>query len=402
MADGKKGVVQEIIDMGVKEMNAMAEVSDITGQFRNLLMEQMERVEKMEESAGKKKDFKSLPVITIGICPGDGIGPSISEQAVRVLESVLSEEIAAGKIRLKQIDGLTIERRLAEMKAVPDDVMEEIRECDVLLKGPTTTPKGGSLESANVALRRALDLYANVRPVSVPEEGIDWIFFRENTEGEYAVGSRGIEIPGKLSIDFKVITEPGTRRIAKAAYDYAVANGKTNIEVVTKANIMKKTDGNFSRICHEVASEYPGLVLEDWYIDIMTAKLLDKTRRSDFQVFVLPNLYGDIITDEAAEIQGGVGTAGSANIGDQYAMFEAIHGSAIRMIEDGRGAYANPASLIKAAAMMLNHIGFPEKAKAIENALDICVEKEKAVVITGHEDGATGAEFTDYLLSKLG
>lgn len=402
MADGKKGVVQEIIDMGVKEMNAMAEVSDITGQFRNLLMEQMERVEKMEESAGKKKDFKSLPVITIGICPGDGIGPSISEQAVRVLESVLSEEIAAGKIRLKQIDGLTIERRLAEMKAVPDDVMEEIRECDVLLKGPTTTPKGGSLESANVALRRALDLYANVRPVSVPEEGIDWIFFRENTEGEYAVGSRGIEIPGKLSIDFKVITEPGTRRIAKAAYDYAVANGKTNIEVVTKANIMKKTDGNFSRICHEVASEYPGLVLEDWYIDIMTAKLLDKTRRSDFQVFVLPNLYGDIITDEAAEIQGGVATAGSANIGDQYAMFEAIHGSAIRMIEDGRGAYANPASLIKAAAMMLNHIGFPEKAKAIENALDICVEKEKAVVITGHEDGATGAEFTDYLLSKLG
>lgn len=402
MADGKKGVVQEIIDMGVKEMNAMAEVSDITGQFRNLLMEQMERVEKMEESAGKKKDFKSLPVITIGICPGDGIGPSISEQAVRVLKSVLSEEIAAGKIRLKQIDGLTIERRLAEMKAVPDDVMEEIRECDVLLKGPTTTPKGGSLESANVALRRALDLYANVRPVSVPEEGIDWIFFRENTEGEYAVGSRGIEIPGKLSIDFKVITEPGTRRIAKAAYDYAVANGKTNIEVVTKANIMKKTDGNFSRICHEVASEYPGLVLEDWYIDIMTAKLLDKTRRSDFQVFVLPNLYGDIITDEAAEIQGGVGTAGSANIGDQYAMFEAIHGSAIRMIEDGRGAYSNPASLIKAAAMMLNHIGFPEKAKAIENALDICVEKEKAVVITGHEDGATGAEFTDYLLSKLG
>lgn len=402
MADGKKGVVQEIIDMGVKEMNAMAEVSDITGQFRNLLMEQMERVEKMEESAGKKKDFKTLPVITIGICPGDGIGPSISEQAVRVLESVLREEIAAGKIRLKQIDGLTIERRLAEMKAVPDDVMDEIRQCDVLLKGPTTTPKGGSLESANVALRRALDLYANVRPVSVPEEGIDWIFFRENTEGEYAVGSRGIEIPGKLSIDFKVITEPGTRRIAKAAFDYAVANGKTNIEVVTKANIMKKTDGNFSRICHEVASEYPGLVLEDWYIDIMTAKLLDKTRRSDFQVFVLPNLYGDIITDEAAEIQGGVGTAGSANIGDQYAMFEAIHGSAIRMIEDGRGAYANPASLIKAAAMMLNHIGFPEKAKAIEAALDICVEKEKAVVITGHEDGATGAEFTDYLLSKLG
>ncbi len=395
------GGLKELINMSLKEINEMTVVSDVCGQFRTLLTEQLGRVMRMEEAAKEKKDFRNLPVVTIGICPGDGIGPSISEQAVRVLKHLLKEQIADGKVILKQIDGLTIENRLAQKKAVPDDVLEEIKTCDVLLKGPTTTPKGGTLESANVALRRELDLYANVRPVQVPEKGIDWIFFRENTEDLYAVGSRGIEVPGKLSIDFKVITEPGTRRIAKTAFDYAVANGKTNVNIVTKANILKKSDGNFSRICHEEAMKYPTLKLQDWYIDIMTAKLLDETRRKDFQVFVLPNLYGDIITDEAAEIQGGVGTAGSSNLGDQYAMFEAVHGSADRMIEEGRGQYANPASLIKATAMMLRHIGYDKESAMLDSALDECCEKEKKVVMTGHSNGATGAEFTDYLMSKL-
>ena len=393
--------LRRLLDFGIKEMDEMTEVNDITGQFRQLLMEQLSRIEKMEQEGSKAKDFKTMPVITIGICPGDGIGPDISEQTIRVLEALLKEPIATGRVVLKQIDGLTIENRLEKMEAVPQDVLEEIKKCDVLLKGPTTTPKGGSLESANVKLRRELDLYANVRPVQVPSEGIDWIFFRENTEGEYALGSRGVEIPGKLAVDFKVTTDLGTRRIARAAYDYAVANGKTNIQIVTKANILKKTDGNFSRICHELAADYPTLKLEDWYVDIMTAKLLDKSRRKDFQVFVLPNLYGDIITDEAAEIQGGVGTAGSSNIGDQYAMFEAIHGSAVRMIEDGRGCYANPSSLMKAAAMLLRHIAYTDEADRLENALKICCDTEKAVVITGREGGATGAQFTDYVLSKL-
>ena len=397
----QKDSLKALINDSIKEMNEMGEVSDANGQFRSIILDQLSRVMAMEENADNAKDFAALDTITIGICPGDGIGPSISEQTQRVLEHILKDELASGRIVFKQIEGLTIENRLQKMEAVPADVLEEIKTCDVLLKGPTTTPKGGSLESANVSLRRNLDLYANVRPVQVPEEGIDWIFFRENTEGEYTLGSRGIEIPGKLSIDFKVTTEPGTKRIARAAYEYAVANGKTSIQVVTKANIMKKTDGNFSRICHEVAVDYPTLKLEDWYVDIMTAKLLDKTRRSDFQVFVLPNLYGDIITDEAAEIQGGVGTAGSANIGDQYAMFEAIHGSADRMVEDGRAQYANPASLMKAASMLLRHIGFTDKADKLEDALNICCETEKAVVITGHDDGATGAEFADYLISKL-
>lgn len=369
-------------------------------QFKSLMEEQLARQKRMETGSAPK-DFAAMDQITIGVCGGDGIGPIIMEQAERLLRKVMAEEIAAGRIILKQIEGLTIENRTALGKAVPDDVLAAIKECDVLLKGPTTTPKGGTLESANVTLRRELDLYANVRPVQVPEEGIDWIFYRENTEGEYVLGSRGVEIPGKLSMDFKVTTESGTRRIAKAAFDYAAANGKDKVAIVTKANIMKKTDGNFTRICHEVAADYPNIKADDWYIDIMTANLVNKDIRNQFQVFVLPNLYGDIITDEAAEIQGGVGTAGSANMGDQYAMFEAIHGSAPRMIEEGLGDYANPSSIFKAAEMMIRHIGFTAQADKLAAVLEECSEKEKKVVVTGFADGATCKEFADYVIEKL-
>ena len=397
----KKSLVEEVLEIGMNEMQNMEEVSDACGQFRQLLLEQLNREIKMEQDERPPKDFSKFDTVTIGVCPGDGIGTIISKEAERVLRHLLADELDSGDVVIKDIEGLTIENRLEKQKAVPDDVLAEIKTCDVLLKGPTTTPKGGTMESANVALRRELDLYANVRPVNIPEEGIDWTFYRENTEGEYVLGSKGIEIPGKLSMNFKVTTECGTRRIARAAFEYAKANGKTNVAIVTKANIMKQTDGNFSRICHEVASDYPGITAEDWYIDIMTANLIKEERRRDFQVFVLPNLYGDIITDEAAQIQGGVGTAGSANIGDHYAMFEAIHGSADRMISEGRGQYANPASIIKAAAMLLRHIGKTEKAKKLEDALIECVETEKKVVITGHDGGATAEEFTDYLISKL-
>ena len=287
------------------------------------------------------------------------------------------------------------------LKAIPDDVLAELKKCHVILKGPTTTPHGGTLESANVAMRRELDLYANIRPVSVPEENIDWIFFRENTEGEYVLGSRGVEIPGTLAVDFKCTTDLGTERIARAAFEYAKNNGKNYVSIVTKANIMKKTDGKFTAICHEVAKDYPGIEAEDWYIDIMTAKLVDVKSRSKFQVFVLPNLYGDIITDEAAQIQGGVGTAGSANAGDRYAMFEAIHGSAPRMLETGRAKFANPSSMIKASEMLLRHIGYTEKADKLIKALSICNETERKVVITGHKGGATCAEFADYMMETL-
>ncbi len=376
------------------------EIRDAVSRFENLLREQLARQEKMAAD-GEKRSYADADRITIGLIDGDGIGPIIMRVAVRVLEKLLSEEIASGRVCLRRIEGLTIENRMALGQSVPDDVLTAIKECDVLLKGPTTTPKGGTMESANVKLRRELDLYSNVRPVCVPEEGIDWIFFRENTEGEYALGSRGVELPDALTMDFKVTTDAGTRRIARAAFEYARQNGKKNVAIVTKANIMKKTDGMFTRIAHEVAADYPEIEADDWYIDIMAANLVNPAQRSKFQVFLLPNLYGDILTDEAAQIQGGVGTAGSANTGDRYAMFEAIHGSAPRKIEAGEGDYANPSSILKAAEMLLRHIAMPDKADRLCDAMVVCTETEKRVAVTGHRDGATCAAFGDYLLEKL-
>ena len=374
------------------ELGVQAQILTAVDAFRVLLKEQLDRIDHM---SSEKVDFTTKEVVTIGLIDGDGIGPIIMKQAARVLETLLSDDIAAGKVVLKKIDGLTIENRLALNKSVPDDVLAAIKSCDVLLKGPTTTPMGGKMESANVTLRRELDLYANTRPVTIPEEGIDWMFFRENTEGEYVLGSRGVELPG-MAVDFKVTTDAGTRRIARAAFDYARQNGKTRVSIVTKANIMKKTDGKFTAIAHEVAADYPEITVDDWYIDIMTANLVNTAIRSQFQVVLLPNLYGDIITDEAAQIQGGVGTAGSANIGDRFAMFEAIHGSAPRLLELGLGDYANPQSILKAEAMLLRHICRAEAAGKLEKALETC-----PVTVTGDKDGATGEAYTDALLQLL-
>ncbi len=382
------------------DQNIQQQINDAAEHFRKLLESQLERENRMEAGVAPK-DFKHMDTITVGVCGGDGIGPIIMRETRRVMEALLAEEIASGKIILKDIEGLTIENRMAKNEAVPADVLAEIKKCDVLLKGPTTTLKGGTLESANVALRRELDLYANVRPVRIPDQNIDWTFFRENTEGEYALGGQGIQIPGKLAMDFKVTTEAGTRRIARAAFEYARNNGKTNVAIVTKANVIKKTDGRFSEICHEVAAEYPGITAEDWYADIVTANLVNPRVRSNYQVFVLPNLYGDIITDEAAQLQGGVGTAGSSNTGDQYAMFEAIHGSAPRKIEAGEGEYANPSSIIRAVELMLRHIAMGEKADKLAKAMEICTETEKKVVMTGHADGPDCTTFTDYVLETL-
>ena len=198
----------------------MKEITLACEAFQKLLEEQLERIRNMN---GEKMDFSTKKQVIIGVIDGDGIGPVITAQATRVLEKLLAEEIAAGSIVIKQIEGLTIENRMACGKAIPDDVLAEIKTCDVLLKGPTTTPMGGKMESANVAMRRELDLYANCRPVSIPEKNIDWMFFRENTEGEYVLGSRGVELPG-MAVDFKVTTDLGTRRIARAAFDYAKNN----------------------------------------------------------------------------------------------------------------------------------------------------------------------------------
>lgn len=368
--------------------------------FAKIVEEQLARVERMKQDPGPI-DYDTLDKIIIGCCGGDGIGPAITAEAERVLKAVLKDEVASGKIEFRDIKGLTIENRIAVNKAIPDDVLEEIKACHIILKGPTTTPSKGdgpNIESANVAMRRELDLFANVRPVSVPELGIDWTFYRENTEGEYVLGSRGIHIDEDVSFDFRVITTQGVKRIARAAFEFARKNGKKRVAIITKANILKKTDGKFLELCYEVAKEYPEIEADDWFVDIISANLINEKVRSGYEVFVLPNLYGDIITDEAAQIQGGVGTAGSANIGNRYAMFEAIHGSAPRMVETGRAQYANPASMIKAAELLLRHIGYSEKADRVVRALNIANEQVK---LTGRSDGATGGEFADCVINNL-
>ncbi|WP_113674706.1 isocitrate/isopropylmalate family dehydrogenase [Vallitalea guaymasensis] len=376
---------------------------DYMNKFEELIKEQKARVKMMKEQ-GDFVNYDELDTIVIGVVGGDGIGPAITDQAHRLLEYLLADEIKSKKVTFKIIDGLTIENRAKANKAIPDDVLEELKQCHVILKGPTTTPRKGdkwpNIESANVAMRKELDLFANVRPVKVPDKGIDWTFFRENTEGAYVLGSKGINIDDDIAIDFKVITTGGAERIARAAFEFAKKNGKNKVTVVTKANVVKTTDGKFLEICKEIGEEYEGIEVDDWYIDIMTAKLVDEKRRTQFQVMILPNLYGDILTDEAAEFQGGVGTAGSSNIGKKYAMFEAIHGSAPRMVDEGRDIYADPSSIIRAAGMLLNHIGYTSKADKLYKALEIC-NTEKKYVITGRDTGATNEEFTNYLMKTI-
>ena len=372
--------------------------------FAALLEEQLKRVEKMNETK-VPVDFSKLDKIIIGVAGGDGIGPAITGQSTRVMEYLLKDEIEKGKVEIRMINDLTIEKRAEAGKAIPDDVLEELKKCHVILKGPTTTPRKGdpwpNIESANVMMRKALDLFANVRPVRVPEKGIDWTFFRENTEGAYAVGSKGFAFDENINVDFTIVTQEGTERIIRAAFEYAKKNGKTRVTAVTKANIIKTTDGKFLDVFYKMAKEYPGITADDWYIDIMTAKLIDEKRRRDFQVFVLPNLYGDIITDEAAEFQGGVGTAGSSNIGNRYAMFEAIHGSAPRMVEEGRAQYADPCSVMRAVVLLLSHIGYQEEANKLEKALDICTITERKIYTTGRSDGATNEELTNYIIDTI-
>jgi isocitrate dehydrogenase (NAD+) len=380
------------------------EIEAAKEKFGKLLEKQLVRVENMKKQ-GDFLDYKALDKILIGVCGGDGIGPAITGQAQRVLEYLLKEEVKAGKVEFKIIEGLTIEKRANEMAAIPADTLKDLKECHVILKGPTTTPRKGdewpNVESANVSMRKELDLFANVRPVRIPEQGIDWTFYRENTEGGYAAGKEGVHVTADLGIDFTVVTSQGCDRIIRAAFDFAKANGKTKVTAVTKANIIKTTDGKFLDAFYSIAKEYPGIAADDWYIDIMTAKLVDEKRRTDFQVLVLPNLYGDILTDEAAEFQGGVGTAGSANIGKRYSMFEAIHGSAPRMVKEGRDIYADPCSVIRAGAMLLAHIGYNEEADKLYKALDICTGTEKKLTITGRDTGATSAEFADYIMDTI-
>lgn len=382
----------------------MNEIQAAQERFGELIRSEYERIERMKKDQ-EVKDFSKLETIRVGVLPGDGIGPIIMEQALRVLKALMGKEIEEGRLEIRQIEGMTIENRAAKLQSLPDEVFEEIKKCDVILKGPMVTPRAGepwpNLVSANSLLRRGLELFAAVRPIKIPEKNIDWTFFRENIEGEYIWGNKGIQVNEDLAVDFKVQTRQGSERIARQAFEFARKNGKKNVTIVTKANIVKLADGNFIKAVRRVGEEYPKIEIQERLVDAMSAKMLDPEFNKGIEVIVLPNLYGDIVTDIAAEHQGGLGTASSSNIGNQYAMFEAIHGTAPFLMNHGRGQYADPCSLIRAVGMMMAHIGYGDRKELLDRALDICTVTERKKVITTDKDGASAGEFTDYLLETI-
>lgn len=383
---------------------SVEEMKNAQEAFGELIKTEEERIERMKASE-QVKDFSKLIRIKVGILPGDGVGPILMEQALRVLKELVKPEILSGKIELHNIEGMTIENRVEKMQSLPDEVLEEVKKCDVLLKGPMVTPRAGdglpNLVSANSLLRRNLELFAAVRPIKIKDKNIDWMFFRENIEGEYIWGNKGIQVSDDLAVDFKVQTKQGSERIARAAFEYARKNKKKNVTVVTKANIVKLVDGNFIKAVRKVGEEYPEIEIQERLVDAMCAKMLDPDFNAGMEVIVLPNLYGDIVTDVAAEHAGGLGTACSSNIGNEYALFEAIHGTAPYLMSHGRGAYANPCSLIRAVGQMLVHIGYADRNKLLEEALEICTETEKKLVVTTFAEDTSAAEFTDYLLETI-
>lgn len=372
--------------------------------FGKLLEQESARIEKMKIDTGFPK-YSQLEKIIIGILPGDGIGPLIMEQALRVVDALIGKDIQSGRVELRHIKGLSIEERTARKETIAPEILDELKKCHVFLKGPMTTPRPGDpwpyLPSAVAKLRRELDLFANVRPVRNPVKNADWVLFRENIEGAYVWGSKGIQVDSDLAVDFVVETSGESKRLAHAAFEYARANGLTHVSAITKVNIVKLTDGNLLKACQEEAKKYPEIVYDERLVDITAAKIGDPEFSENLQVLVLPNLYGDIVSDVAAEYAGGVSSAGSANFGTHYALFEAIHGTAPFLINNNRGQYANPSSILRATAMMLGHIGYIKEGKKLDEALDICGFSERKLVITSLPEDASTVEYTDYVLETL-
>jgi isocitrate dehydrogenase (NAD+) len=298
----------------------------------------------------------------VTLIPGDGIGPELADATVRVLEATG----IAFDWDIQDAGEATI---ASEGTPLPDRVVESIRRNGVALKGPITTPVGGGFRSVNVALRLALELYANVRParsmkgVASRYEKVDLIIVRENTEDLYA----GIEhrVGPDAAESIKIITRSASQRIARYAFEYAVRNGRRKVTAVHKANIMKLSDGLFLESCQQVAAGYEGRVgFEDRIVDNMCMQLVQKPELYD--VLVLPNLYGDIVSDLAAGLVGGLGVAPGANVGEKAAVFEAVHGSAPKYAGQNK---ANPTALILSAGLMLRHLGEVDAASALESAV---------------------------------
>jgi isocitrate dehydrogenase (NAD+) len=321
----------------------------------------------------------------ITLIPGDGIGPEVTDAAVKILAATGTkinwDVVNAGKTTFEEIGEL-----------VPDNVYQSIEKNKIALKGPITTPLGSGFRSINVALRKKYDLYANIRPIKSLDGSINMVIYRENTEGLY------IGIEKKISDDhfesIKKITRKGSERILKKAFEYAKKTGKDKVTVVHKANILKMTDGLFLNIARETAATYD-IPMEDFIIDNMCMQMVMDP--GQFDLVVTMNLYGDILSDLGAGLVGGLGLIPGANIGEDIAIFEAVHGSAPDIA--GKG-YANPIAVTRSAALMLRHLGELDRAQMIEDAIDAVLRKGR---VKTRDLGGTNStnEITEAIISEM-
>lgn len=326
--------------------------------------------------------------------PGDGIGPEVAEAAVQAVQAT-GVDIRWRRAELNE--AIILEAR----RTLPQHVLDSLEETRIGLKGPVTTPVAAGFQSVNVALRKALDLYANVRPVcTMPgiktrfdDVRIDMMIFRENTEDLYS----GLEheIVKDVVTSLKVITRTASERIARTAFHYARRNGRKKITAIHKANIMKLADGLFLRCCREVSKEFPEIQYQELIVDNASMQLV--MRPETFDILLLPNLYGDIVSDLAAGLVGGLGVVPGANLGDTHAVFEAVHGSAPDIAGQGK---ANPTALMLSAVMMLTHIGEQDAGKRLRRAIESVYRHGKH--LTGDVGGAASTgEFTEAVVQAV-
>ena len=329
----------------------------------------------------------------ITLLPGDGIGPEVTRAVVRILEATGLkfewEEFAVGAEAFEKFK-----------EYVPRAAYESIDDTKVALKGPVTTPIGGGFASINVTLRKKFDLYANFRPIKnlpgIPTRypGVDLLICRENTEGEY-VGIEHEVVPGVVE-SIKIITEKASRRIAQFAFGYARRFNRKKVHAIHKANIMKMSDGLFLRCCREVAKEYPEITYAEHIIDNTCMQLV--TNPYQYDVLVMPNLYGDIISDLCAAFVGGLGLVPGANLGAEHAIFEAVHGSA----PDIAGKdIANPTALLQSSVLMLHHLKEDDAAQRVQAALEYTYRKKKDKLTRDMSGTASTTEFADAVIASL-
>lgn len=333
-----------------------------------------------------------MATVTVTLIPGDGIGPEVSAAAQKVITAT----------------GVPIEWEVVEAGAaciekygtpLPDHVIEVVKRNKVALKGPITTPVGKGFRSVNVALRQTLGLYANVRPLrnlkNIPSryEGVDMVIVRENTEDIYA----GVEhwVGQDAAESIKIITREASERIGRYAFELAKSQGRKKVTIVHKANIMKLSDGLFLESVRQVAKDYPEIECEDRIVDALCMNLVQTPE--NFDVLVLPNLYGDIVSDLGAGLVGGLGVAPGANIGEDGAVFEAVHGSAPLIAGKNE---ANPLAMILSGVEMLKYLGFAEEASRIEQAVDLVLTNREA--LTKDLGGQAGTrEFADSIIEAI-